>query len=168
MKKYILFFIGIASIASCNSIKKDQNSESSNNIVRTEYTGFGAELSLDSVYDQSVIAEKYDNLKEGDTIPITFSSTVNEVCKAKGCWMKVALDDQKETMVKFKDYGFFVPKDIDNDTVILQGKAYVTEMPVEEQRHFAEDAGKTKEEIEAITMPKKTYSFLADGVLIKK
>ena len=34
------------------------------------------------------------------------------------------------------------------------------------QRHYAEDAGKSKEEIEKITEPKIAYTFLADGVLI--
>ena len=50
--------------------------------------------------------------------------------------------------------------------VIVNGKAYVTEVSVEEQRHYLEDAGKSAEEIAAITEPKKTYSFEADGVLL--
>ena len=37
---------------------------------------------------------------------------------------------------------------------------------VDEQRHYAEDAGKTLEEITQIIEPKKTYSFEADGVLL--
>jgi hypothetical protein len=44
----------------------------------------------------------------------------------------------------------------------------VSETSVEELRHYAEDAGKSQEEIEAITEPKKTYSFVADGVLLKE
>ena len=39
-------------------------------------------------------------------------------------------------------------------------------MSVDEQRHYAEDKGATKEEIEVITEPKRTFSFLADGVLL--
>ncbi len=50
----------------------------------------------------------------------------------------------------------------------MEGKAYVTEMSVEDQRHYAEDAGKSPEEVEAITTPAVTLSFLADGVKIKK
>ena len=69
-------------------------------------------------------------------------------------------------MVKFKDYGFFMPKDIAGKEVIINGKAYVEEVSVDEQRHYAEDAGKTKEEIAKITEPKRTFSFEADGVLI--
>jgi len=70
--------------------------------------------------------------------------------------------------VKFKDYGFFVPKDIDGEEVIINGKAFVNEVSVEEQRHYAKDAGQSEEEIAAITKPKKTYSFEADGVLLKQ
>ncbi len=50
---------------------------------------------------------------------------------------------------------------------IVNGKAFVSETSVEELKHYAEDAGKSKEEIEAITEPKRTYGFLADGVLLK-
>ena len=167
MKKNILFFAGLLSllIVSCDTGKKDSFSVSE--ITEENYKSFGQSVSSESIYYKNAIAEKYEALKEGDTVNIAFSSTVNAVCKAKGCWMKIALTDDKETMVKFKDYGFFVPKDIENDTVIVQGRAFVSEMSVEEQRHFAEDAGKSKEEIAAITKPKKTYSFIADGVLVK-
>ena len=73
---------------------------------------------------------------------------------------------EEEAMVKFKDYGFFMPKDLAGSDVIVEGVAYVEEMSVEEQRHYAEDAGKTKDEIEAITEPKRTLSFISSGVLI--
>jgi hypothetical protein len=96
------------------------------------------------------------------------TAEVIEVCQAKGCWMTLKLENGEEAMVKFKDYGFFMPKDIAGKEVILNGKAFVNEVPVEEQRHYAEDAGKSKEEVAAITEPKKTYSFEADGVLIKE
>ena len=40
-------------------------------------------------------------------------------CKMKGCWMNMNAADagQPEMMVRFKDYGFFVPKDIAGRTV---------------------------------------------------
>lgn len=39
-------------------------------------------------------------------------------------------------------------------------------MSIEDQRHYAEDGGKSKEEIAAITEVKRTLAFEADGVLI--
>ena len=53
-----------------------------------------------------------------------FRGTVTEVCKAKGCWMKVALENGEETMVKFKDYGFFVPKDMAGKEVVINGHRF--------------------------------------------
>ena len=35
-------------------------------------------------------------------------------------------------------------------------------------RHFAQDAGKPKAEIEKITEPEKALTFVADGVIVKK
>ncbi len=166
MNKSILFLAGLLFITlGCNS--KKENSFSVKDISTENYEGYGQQVSSEKIYYENAISEKYNNLEIGDTVDIAFTSTVNSVCKAKGCWMRIALDEDEETMVKFKDYGFFVPKDIENDTVIVQGKAFVSEMSVEDQRHFASDAGKTEEEIAAITAPKKTYSFIADGVLIK-
>lgn len=166
MNKSILFFAGLLFIATSCSNKKE-NSFSIADISSESYKGYGEKVSSENIYYQNGITQQYDNLKVGDTVDIAFTGKVNSVCKAKGCWMRIALDNNEETMVKFKDYGFFVPKDIENDTVIVQGKAFVSEMSVEDQRHFASDAGKSEEEIAAITAPKKTYSFVADGVLIK-
>ena len=67
-------------------------------------------------------------------------------------------------MVKFKDYGFFMPKDISGETVVLQGKAFRQITDVETLKHFAMDAGKSQAEIDAITEPEEEYIFLADGV----
>lgn len=82
--------------------------------------------------------------------------------------MKLPLKDSLETMVRFKDYGFFMPLDAKGKEVIVNGKAFVKETSVEELQHYAEDAGKTKEEIAQITAPKVEFAFEADGVLLKK
>ncbi|GAA4277739.1 DUF4920 domain-containing protein [Aquimarina mytili] len=167
MNKYILFLVGLLFIVtSCKN--KNEVSIPIDEIMIENYDSYGEKISVKEVYDKVSLDDKYKNLDTSDTIDIAFISTVNAVCKAKGCWMRVALKEDKETMVKFKDYGFFVPKDIENDTVIVQGRAFVSEVSVEEQRHYARDAGKSEDEIMAITAPKKTYSFISDGVLIKK
>lgn len=167
MNKNIFFLtVLVVLFASCSDKKKD--SFAIDETLLKEYDDFGAKISSGKVLYADLISEKYENMTPGDTVDIAFTGTVNAVCKAKGCWMKIALNDGKETMVKFKDYGFFVPKDIENDTVIVRGKAFVSEMSVEDQRHFASDAGKSEAEIAAITQPKKTYSLVADGVLVKK
>ena len=52
--------------------------------------------------------------------------------------------------------------------VIMQGTAKFATISVEDQKHFAEDAGDAKEKIDAITEAKNTLSFEAVGVLVPK
>lgn len=91
---------------------------------------------------------------------------VVEVCRQKGCWMKVERSNGEKLMVKFKDYGFFMPTNIVGKEVVLDGEATVKEVSVKQLRHYAEDAGRSKEEIEKIKEPKKELQFLAKGVLV--
>ena len=91
---------------------------------------------------------------------------VVEVCQEKGCWMKVERSNGEKLMVKFKDYGFFMPKDIVGKDVVLDGEATYKEVSVKQLRHYAQDAGKSKEEIEKIKDPKKELQFVAKGVLV--
>ena len=89
-------------------------------------------------------------------------------CPMKGCWMKISVE--KDTvLVRFKDYGFFVPKNgIEGKTTIINGNISVDTLSIAKLQHYAEDAGKSKEEIALISKPEITISFLADGVLIKE
>lgn len=132
------------------------------------YFSVGEEVDETNILNSYQLQERYENMVTGDTLQVTFRGNVASVCKAKGCWMKVALEDGREVMVKFRDYAFFVPKDIENKEVIVEGEAYITEMSVVDQRHYAEDAGKPVDEVNAINAPAVTLSFLADGVKIKK
>jgi hypothetical protein len=50
----------------------------------------------------------------------------------------------------------------------LEGLAQKTVTDVESLRHYAEDAGKSKQEIEAITQPKEEFTFVTTGVIIKE
>jgi len=94
------------------------------------------------------------------------SGKVVSVCQEKGCWMKVEKAGGETMMVKFKDYGFFMPKDIVGKEVVLDGDASVKETSVKQLKHYAADAGKSKEEISKITIPKKELIFTAKGVLV--
>lgn len=104
-------------------------------------------------------------LKSSDSFETKVIGTVQKVCKKKGCWVTLMDEGSDESMfVKFKDYGFFLPLDCENQKVIMQGKAFTEVTPVDELRHYAEDEGKSAEEIAAITEPKVEYKFLASGV----
>lgn len=132
------------------------------------YEVFGTEFSDKEALDVRKMSDKFSDLRVGDTVAVKFASKINEVCSKKGCWMKLALTEGTETMVRFKDYGFFVPLDAAGKEVIVNGKAFVTETSVADLKHYAEDAGKTKEEIAAITTSKLEFALVADGVLLSK
>lgn len=91
---------------------------------------------------------------------------VSEVCQEKGCWMKLENSGGEKLMVKFKDYGFFMPKNIVGKEIVLDGDASVNQVSVKQQKHYAEDAGKSKEDIAKIRQPKKEMQFVAKGVLV--
>ena len=135
---------------------------------KKDYASFGATFTPNTVLNKEQMLEKYKNLKVGDTISVAFQSTINEVCKKKGCWMDVSLGKDKKSFVKFKDYGFFVPLNADKSDAIIRGKAFIDEVSVADLKHYAKDDGKSQEEIDKIMKSKVTYAFQADGVLIKK
>ncbi|MGI9550404.1 MAG: DUF4920 domain-containing protein [Aurantibacter sp.] len=134
----------------------------------TAYASFGKKIDQFSALESFTMYEEYQKLNASDTLSTKFNAKVVEVCKAKGCWMRLELDNGEEAMVKFKDYGFFVPTDIKGREVIVDGKAFVDKLSIEDQKHYAEDAGVPTSEIAKIAAPKKAYGFLADGVLLKQ
>lgn len=163
IKKIILAVFMTSIFMSCES-KKEVSKEESN----VSYAKFGDSISSENAINNSEMMEKFTSLKEGDTLSVKFKSSINEVCQKKGCWMTLALADDKEVFVKFKDYGFFVPKNAQEKEVIVNGKAFVSIESVDVLKHYAKDAGKSQAAIDSITEPKVTYSFMADGVLIAK
>jgi len=102
-----------------------------------------------------------------DSVAVKVTGQVQQVCQAKGCWMDLKLADNSVMKVRFKDYGFFVPKDLAGKTVTINGMAYNKSVSVADQQHYAQDAGKTEAEVKTITQPKKSVTFVADGVVIK-
>ncbi|MBC3540270.1 DUF4920 domain-containing protein [Rufibacter sediminis] len=103
-----------------------------------------------------------------DSAQAKVATKVLEVCQAKGCWMEVDVKGQNPMRVTFKNYGFFMPKDIVGKEVVFEGVALKDTVSVADQRHFAEDAVKSKEEIAAITAPKPSITFIATGVQVKE
>lgn len=106
-------------------------------------------------------------LENKDSLKTKVTGKVVECCQAKGCWMTIDKSDGTTMRVKFKDYGFFVPKNSAGKTAVMEGIAMVETVSVDEQRHYAEDAGKSKAEIKAINKPSRQLVFVADGVILR-
>lgn len=91
---------------------------------------------------------------------------VTEVCKAEGCWIKVQKADGSSMMVRVKDHKFLMPENIVGKSVLIEGNATVKEVSEEMRKHYAEDGGKSKEEIAKIKGPEKDVQFSAKGVKV--
>jgi len=168
MKK-ILIISALFFCFSCNQNKESERRElAMEDKSNQEYESFGEKISPKGTFSSSVMLEKFESLSGGDTINVKFNTKINSVCQKKGCWMVLELPGVDDVRVKFENYGFFVPKDAMGKDVIVRGKAFIEETTVEEQRHYAEDAGKSIDEVMAIREPEKKFGFVADGVLIKK
>jgi hypothetical protein len=156
MKKVLFFAFTISLLTAC----------SPKTVERIEGKHFGETIS-----EKGAIS--YDKLlttmeKKGGVEDVKVEGKVEKVCQNKGCWMTIVSNDAtaEVMMVKFKDYGFFMPFDLSDKKVVMHGNAYIETTSVDELRHYAEDAGQSEEEIAKITEPKKEYKFLADGVVI--
>lgn len=146
-----------------------QKIKSKTAVINTnDYALFGEKFIANNVMSNKQMLKKYKTLKKGDSIAVKFQSNIKEVCKKKGCWMQMDLTDDKQSFVKFKDYGFFVPLNADNSEAIVNGIAFVDVVSVAELKHYAKDGGKSRAEINKISKPEITYSFKATGVYIKK
>jgi hypothetical protein len=80
--------------------------------------------------------------------------------------LKLELNDGSTAMVKMKDYGFFLPVSAKGKTVVIDGEVKLKTTSVAELKHYAEDAKKSKEEIDAITKPEQEVKVLAKGIVI--
>lgn len=149
------------------------NANAQNKIKKTvikpvDFEVFGEKFAFKKVLSKNQMLEKYKTLKKGDTVSVKFYSDIKSVCQKKGCWMKIDLSLGKESFVRFKDYGFFVPLNAGQNPAVINGKAYIDIVSVDELKHYAKDAGKSQADIDKITEPEVTYAFLAEGVYIKK
>jgi len=98
---------------------------------------------------------------------IALTATVAEVCQVKGCWM-ILVDGDTKVRVTFKDYGFFMPKNLAGTKIVVEGVLSEEVLSEKDARHYAEDAGKSKAEIAKIKGDQRELGFEATGVLAPK
>ena len=126
---------------------------------------FGEELSDAKALKASSLAKK---MQGKETMQVKLEGEIDEVCQMKGCWMTVDAGSDTQVRVTFKDYGFFVPKDAAGKTAVFEGEAKFETIDVKTLKHYAEDAGKSQAEIDAITEPETRLTFVATGVEIRE
>ena len=129
-----------------------------------ETGNFGAEVNPEGALE---VADFLTMMEGKDSAEVTIKGSISSVCQKKGCWMDMETVDGGTMKVRFKDYAFFVPKTCAGKEAVLAGKAKVETIDVETLQHYAEDAGKSEDEIAAITQPEKQITFEATGVIIQ-
>lgn len=102
-----------------------------------------------------------------DSAQVKLVGKASAVCQAKGCWMTLTTANGQQMRVRFRDYAFFVPKDLSGHEVVVSGWAHRSTVLQAELQHYAKDAGKTDQEIASITEDEQQLTFLADGVLVR-
>ncbi|MCH2021604.1 MAG: DUF4920 domain-containing protein [Saprospiraceae bacterium] len=115
------------------------------------------EGAIDYEIDSAVFVKAIEGKVEGK---------VTEVCQKAGCWLTLASEAGEELFV-MTNHDFFVPLDIVGKTVVVDGNAFKSITSVAELQHYAEDEGKSAEEIAEITEPITEYKLVANGIVIK-
>lgn len=161
MKKLVAILLGLSLLA-CQSQEKEVQEEGNENLP----TGFfGEEISSSNALSLTSLVTA---LEESEEFEGKVIGEIKDVCSMKGCWMTIDLPNGETMRVTFKDYGFFVPKNSQGYPVIIEGVASKKVIDVATLKHYAEDAGKSQEEIDAITDSKVEYAFEAVGVIIQE
>ena len=124
---------------------------------------FGEKIEEGSIIENSKIQNLF---LAKEKFNAKLKAKVTDVCQMKGCWMKLEIGEEKDIMVNFKDYSFFVPKNIIGKEVIVSGEAFKRNISVDELKHYARDRGDNESVISLIVEPKEIYSLTAKGVIL--
>jgi hypothetical protein len=170
MKKLLLCAVFAFSLFSCDFAgdKKPGVSENSakdgENLENVKVAYYGKKIDESGAISGKELKEK---MGSNTSMDAKVRGEIVDVCKKEGCWLTMDMEDGTTMQINMKDHEFFVPKDITGRTVIAEGQATIDSTSVEELRHFAEDAGKSQAEIEAISSPETKLNFNAVGIIVK-
>lgn len=102
---------------------------------------------------------------------LALRGTVSEVCRERGCWMRITDESGSDpgVFVKFTCpiEGRLIPEDAVGKPVIVHGQVVVEEMSEGEARHYARDAGRPQAEIDAIVGPQTTVRVMSPTARVK-
>jgi hypothetical protein len=164
MKKLALLF-GVALILVSCSNGEAVNESEENGVELGESYG-PVEVDIEKAISVEEMLQQFEGKTE--RTEFTFEGDLVEVCSKAGCWVNIDKGNGETFMVRFKDH-FTIPPATELGTgAYFHGEAYWDTVSVDMLQHFAEDAGKSQEEIDAITEPKFELGFEADGITLKK
>jgi Domain of unknown function (DUF4920) len=154
MKQIFSLLVALSAMMVMNA----QDAESAKpGVVYGKYSEAGmTPISVNDI-EKKMTDNKFDGKIQGKVV---------EVCQAMGCWAKLKKEDGTTVMIKVKDHEFAMPMDMIGRTVVVEGKAELKETSVAMLKHYAEDGGKSKEEVDKIKEPKKEVIMIIKGVKV--
>lgn len=136
--------------------------------------GSGSKHTADESYGQKVdtsgaitVQDMLLQLNGKSEMACKVQGMITEVCQAEGCWFKLDKGNTAALLVRMKEHSFAVPRDIAGKTAIVEGTVQMDTISVETLRDYAKDAGKSADEIAAITEPGIEVVVEATGVQLR-
>ena len=124
---------------------------------------FGAPLTLEGTTALTAVlagAERYA------TEPVQIHGRLTDVCQRRGCWT-VIQDRGAQVRVRFKDYGFSIPKDSSGREALAEGVVTIETLSEKEARHYESEA--RDGDPDSVAGPQRRVGFMATGLrLIRK
>ena len=152
----IILFVLLLATSICGQAQEKEKVQAAKGVVYGVVSKEAKPIAPDDINGQLVNNQYKGQIK----------AKVVEVCKAEGCWIKVTKKDGTTLMVRAKDHAFLLPENIVGKTVLIEGTATVKETTEAMRKHYAEDSGKSKEEIAAIKGAEIDVQFAAKGVKV--
>jgi len=165
MKNIIVVMISAVLLFSCGETSEKITAEVTEAVkVENKVSFYGSKFDPKGAISPAELLVKMEDGVEKEVI---LKTTINGTCAKKGCWMSVDMPNNTDMMISMIDYSFFVPKsDAEGLETYIKGRVIQDTVSVAELQHYAEDANKSKEEIEAITEPEYGLSIVASGIAI--
>lgn len=136
----------------------------------TNQIHFGEPMTL-AESDTISVGKLLANASAYDGKYVRVHGTVLAVCESKGCWMDIgsAADAEERLYVKFTCpvEGRLIPMEAAGHKAVVEGTLAVQEITESEARHYADEAGKSAEEIRAIQGPQKRIRLMAPAAAIR-
>jgi hypothetical protein len=161
MRSLHISLIATVLLFSCNPTGKKQAGTEKQ---ASEQGYYGEKITTENSISGSQLL---DMMQNKDSVWVTMKSKIVSNCQKSGCWMDLDLGNDEVIKVSFKDYTFVIPIDSQGKMATVEGFAKKELISVELLKHYAEDAGKTEEEIAGITKEEYIYTFEATGVIIE-
>jgi len=118
---------------------------------------------IDAALPVIKISDIYASLDSYQNKLVVVEGNVTEVCQNMGCWTMIS--DGTNLIRAMTLHKFFLPKDMKDVKAVVQGEFEVKEMTEEQAKHFAEESGKSSDDIKG---PQKLYRIKAAGIKILK